>query len=350
MNTTTVGSVAAIDLLVHITNNRTSGSGNRTTDDAPLLLRSILQLIHDYLDNNGANTWNLRYVAITSGIVLSLIRFIYPKHSYKIDWCSLIHAIITSVGSIICMYLDTSYAQYVGSDNITPTVATTIQMIHIAEPARTIQYCTTVLPLTSLHRILPAITLGYSILDFVHGLTLGIDFLFHGLITTLAVYYMVDVTNTPARMSSMLFMELSTIFLCFKDTTIFTPVIAQINMLCFVLTFFLSRCVVVPYIWYQLMKEIIVNYQTSTYQQCFPPHYMETIFVFGILFHALNGFWMYKIIQKVIRIVKRGGGDVKAKSTTKSLSTTSTVASSSSSDNDNVTEQEPKAIQDKKKD
>ena len=69
------------------------------------------------------------------------------KKKRGIDWYALIHAIISSIGAMICMYLD-----YTSSTILTGS----------PEPESTV-LCGE--PLTSLHRILPAITMGYAIFD-----------------------------------------------------------------------------------------------------------------------------------------------------------------------------------------
>jgi hypothetical protein len=280
------------------------------------IYRLLLQFISKYLDDVGAaNEWNLRYVALGSCIVLGIIRFLFPtKKYYSVDWCSLIHAIITGGGALICIYLDMYTAHTMTTTTATTNVAADVALNNNGATIWNIitsseTYYRTIVttcssPLTSLHRILPAITVGYSLLDFIHGLTLGIDFLFHGAITMLATGYMIEM-NMPHLMSSFLIMECSTIFLTLIRAEFFNETLLMINMAFFVLSFFIARCVIVPYLWFHLMIVLADQYQMYHYEQCFHRSFMDIIFVFGLMFHCLNGFWMFKIIQKVLRKLRR---------------------------------------------
>lgn len=61
-------------------------------------------------------------------------------------------------------------------------------------------------PLTSLHRILPAITMGYSVFDMLDGFHLRLDFLLHGGATFLVMALFVQ-NDVPHLVTSMLLME-----------------------------------------------------------------------------------------------------------------------------------------------
>jgi len=92
-------------------------------------------------------------------------------HKRNIDWDALVHAIVTGVGSLSCVYLD-----YFASETLTG----------VREPLRSIgPACAG--PLTSLHRIIPAITQGYALCDILNGFRLGPAFLAHGVMTLLVM-------------------------------------------------------------------------------------------------------------------------------------------------------------------
>lgn len=260
-------------------------------DENTSLLRWLLQVIATYLDDNGAaDQWNLRHIALVSAIGLGIIRYSLDK-KFGVDWCALIHAIITTIGSVVCWYIDTYYeSSIIQNDTGDGTVW--------AEPMRTISMCAP--PLTSVHRILASITLGYSLLDFIHGLTLGADFLFHGMITMFAMGYAVEM-QVPQVVSALLIMEGSTIFLSMIRATFFNEIFSLFNMVCFVLSFFICRCVMAPYLWWKLMYALVTNYQTRTYQECYHKSLMDSVFVSGMMFNLLNAYWFYKIMQKVQR-------------------------------------------------
>lgn len=109
------------------------------------------------MDDFGAATWNLRYVAVVTAIILGLIR----KTMYKyrgVDWYSFVHAIASGWGSLMAVYISIAAAE---------------TLMGSTEPLRSV-LCQG--PLTSLHRILPAITMGYALFDVVDGFTTGLDF------------------------------------------------------------------------------------------------------------------------------------------------------------------------------
>ena len=62
--------------------------------------------------------------------------------------------------------------------------------------------------LTSFHRVLPTVTLGYAVIDLLDGLKLGLDFLTHGLILLLFALYMCE-NEKNEILSTMLALEVS---------------------------------------------------------------------------------------------------------------------------------------------
>jgi hypothetical protein len=115
--------LAAIDLL-------------QTNKSGPLTI-SILRFI-SLIDRLGAQDWSLRAVGAVSFVTLCIAR----KKRGGIDWYALLHAGVTAVGSLMCTHLDLFAAE-----SLTGT----------PEPTRS---CMCKPALTSLHRILPAVTMG----------------------------------------------------------------------------------------------------------------------------------------------------------------------------------------------
>lgn len=255
-------------------------------EQLPLLTRIILQVCVQ-LDDWGAWQWQLRTIGLVTAIVLSGARLVLQKKR-GVDWYALIHALITAVGSLACYYLDVFM-----SETLTGT----------PEPLR---MCQCQGPMTSLHRILPAITMGYAIFDLVDGLTIGIDFAIHG-VATLAVFLFFCEINLPEAMASAQVMEVSTVFLSLIRADFFSSTLTMGNMALFGITFFIFRIIAMPYIWGKLMLECWRQSTSEVYQSCFPSYFLPVAFSFGILFHALDLFWFYKIVKKIQR--KLGGSE-----------------------------------------
>ena len=65
--------------------------------------------------------------------------------------------------------------------------------------------------LTSFHRVLPTVTLGYAINEFMDGLTLGIDFMTHASVLLTFALYMCE-NEKNEILSTMLALEVSVAF------------------------------------------------------------------------------------------------------------------------------------------
>ena len=243
------------------------------------LTRSILGFC-TVLDEWGAGT-HLRIVAVISSACLLLIRRAFRKKG-GVDWYALVHSLITGLGGLTCFYLDV-----VASETLTGTV----------EPLRSLQCQGS---LTSLHRILPAITLGYSFFDLIDGFTISVDFALHGAATIAVFGYFVEI-GLPELSASALVMEMSTVFLSMMRATFFPETLTTLNIACFVLSFFVFRLVVFPYIWYQTVATFWRESESEVVQNCTPRHFGITVFFFGIVFHLLDLYWFVKIVQKVQR-------------------------------------------------
>jgi hypothetical protein len=185
-----------------------------------------------------------------------------------IDWYAFVHALVTGLGSMACVYLDLFAAE-----TLTGT----------PEPLRS---CQCEGPLTSLHRILPAITMGYSMFDLLDGFTISIDFALHGL-STLSVMAFFCEHNAPHIIAPMLLMEVSTIPLTLVRADFVPANVTAMIQASFAILFFMMT----------------MNEQRSlpVYQDCFPPYFMPFAFGFGMIFHCLNAFWFIKIVKKIRR-------------------------------------------------
>lgn len=234
-----------------------------------------------FLDHAGAWEWSLRYTAFYTFLFLGMIRLSIGKRG-GIDWYAFIHAIISAVGAFVVLYLD-----FMASEALTGT----------EDPLRSV-LCQG--PLTSLHRILPAITWGYSIFDIIDGLSISLDFILHGVVTftIMGLYCEFDI---PHILAPMLFMEFSTIFLSLVKATILSPLWVQINQAMFVLSFFLCRLLIVPFFWGKLMKALWMHRSSPEFLSCFHPSFVPISFVGGMFFHVLNAYWFRKIVRKAQR-------------------------------------------------
>lgn len=164
------------------------------------------------------------------------------------------------------------------------------------EPFATLEYCQQ--PLTSLHRILPAILQGYALCDILEAIHLrskglGLEFLGHGISTLLVTTTFIE-ANASHLLTFTLVMEISTIVLGLLKAEFLSDASKLVAMGMFVLLFFLTRIVVFPYIYF---KSIVV----MRHGYCFPSYIFYISVFFGIFFNALNAFWFYKIVRKVHR-------------------------------------------------
>mmetsp|Transcript_2991 Transcript_2991/g.4017 ORF Transcript_2991/g.4017 Transcript_2991/m.4017 type:complete len:272 (-) Transcript_2991:266-1081(-) len=233
------------------------------------------------LDKSGLATVNLNVVGAVTFFILLGIRFTLKKYR-GVDWYAFLHAIVSGSGSLLAVYLDANAAY---------------ALTGLGEPLRS---CMCHGPLTSLHRILPAITMGYSLLDLLDGLGLGIDFALHGIFTFSVMIVFIQL-NAPHVVTPFLLMEVSTINLTLVRADFFSDTVALVNQACFAFLFFLFRIVVCPYLWAKLCWTMYEERNNEVYQNCFSPYVLPITFVFGAFFHILNSFWFYKILRKIKR-------------------------------------------------
>ena len=79
-----------------------------------------------------------------------------------------------------------------------------------------------------------------------------------------------------------------------------------LNMGLFVLSFFVFRLFICPYLWWAIVQTTFFNNdeETTTSLSCLPWHFKYFWLLFGAIFNGLNGYWGFKIILKVLRKVK----------------------------------------------
>ncbi|KAL7575593.1 hypothetical protein ACA910_020163 [Epithemia clementina (nom. ined.)] len=244
-------------------------------DGISRLILKFIALLEDW----GAKDVNLLAVGTVTFVFLLGIRLSLGKYR-GVDWYALLHSLVSGMGALLASYLDVFASEI---------------LTGVPEPLRS---CQCQGPLTSLHRIIPAITMGYATFDFLDGLTIGIDFAMHGaaLLVVLVVYVS---ANAPHLITNALLSEISTINLNLLRADFLPDSLSFLNQLMFVLTFFLFRIIVCPYCWVKLMSALHSEHNTEAY--CYSPILYPLAGIFGFFFNCLNVYWFYKILRKMKR-------------------------------------------------
>eukprot|EP00545_Synedropsis_sp_CCMP1620_P005731 CAMPEP_0119007922 /NCGR_PEP_ID=MMETSP1176-20130426/3339_1 /TAXON_ID=265551 /ORGANISM="Synedropsis recta cf, Strain CCMP1620" /LENGTH=239 /DNA_ID=CAMNT_0006960157 /DNA_START=32 /DNA_END=748 /DNA_ORIENTATION=- len=222
---------------------------------------ALLSFIKVALDDNGAWEWNPRVVGIVSGIVLFAIRSAFHK-AHGIDWFSFVNAVVTGLGAAAVIYLD-----FFASEKMTG----------IAEPLRATQCYP---PLTSLHRILPAIAMGYAAIDVVDGFTVGIDFLIHGILTASVMLFFCEL-DRPQIVAPFIIMECSTIFLNLVRAKFLSEKGCMIMQLLFAATFAICRIFLVPPLHFKAVRALFAAGEND----CDAPYFKYVVLIFGLCFN-----------------------------------------------------------------
>lgn len=230
------------------------------------------------LDTYGASEWNTRAIAATSAIFFLGIRHLFHKKR-GIDWDAAVHAIITGVGSACCIYLSSNAASHLSG---------------VSEPIGSLECAR---PLTSLHRIIPAITQGYALCDIIQGFHLlstglGPEFIAHG-VATFTVTTIFNEYDAPHLLTPVFVMEGSTIVLSFMRADFLSDKMRVACQFLFFLLFFITRIVIFPMVIFQTIP--------LTKDGCFAPIIFYTCVLFGVFFNCLNVFWFIKMVKKVHR-------------------------------------------------
>jgi|AntRauTorckE5430_2_1112549.scaffolds.fasta_scaffold01243_5 hypothetical protein len=190
----------------------------------------------------------------------------------------------------------------------------------VVEPIGSLQECGG--PLTSLHRIIPAITQGYALCDIINGFHListglGPEHLAHGvgecinlqisqqyvwvltvtllsnIVATFAVTTVFNELKASHVLTPYLIMEMSTIILGIVKADFLSPNMRIATQFLFVLVFFVCRLVVFPLHYFSTI---------SLYRYgCFTPFLFYVSLLFGAFFNLLNVFWFIKMLKKIHR-------------------------------------------------
>lgn len=249
------------------------------------MARALLTGIDVFLDQRGAWAWNSRLVGIFTSLFLLGVRIIFQKKR-GIDWYALTHAVTSTTGAATCLYLD-----WMASEHLTG----------VAEPLRSIHSCQG--PLTSLHRILPAMTMGYALFDLLDGLSISVDFALHGAVTLAEMVLFVELMDAPQIIAPMLIMEGSTIFLNLVKADFLSKAASITIQFSFVSMFFICRLLLFPLIWFKLMSAIWQQRSAlaAPLQDCYPAYFPYVCFLFGMFYNCINLYWFRKIVRKVQR-------------------------------------------------
>lgn len=243
---------------------------------------TFISFIQRFDDVTGSSGWTSIQVAVVTAIVLGTIRYTC-RQEYGVNWYSLLHATVTGIGSFVCVWLNVFAAEALTGGTSEPLGSILCQG-----------------PLTSLHAILPAITMGFGVFDIIEGFSHGMDFILHGFATFSIMAYFC-VVGVPEIINPMLLMEISTINLCLMRASFISERLITVNMISFMLSFFVYRMVICPYLWWEIFTTVWYNRNNPTSQACLPFHFPYVVFTFGMFFNCLNSFWFYKIIKKFIR-------------------------------------------------
>lgn len=247
------------------------------------IVSNFLLALLSYLDSCGAKKWSMRIVGATSAVIFLSIRMTFQK-KLNVDWDAWIHAVITAIGSVICCYFN-SNPQYISPSS------------SIEEPLNSITNCSG--PLTSMHRILPSITLGYAICDIINGISMSNKAgILHGVATLAVMALFVEFLDASEIVAPMLVMEISTVVLAAIKASFFTPSIIIVSQALFVITFFISRVVWTPYLMFNILRVMTVH----GIGDCFKKNELFYVtLAFSVFFTGLNYYWFYLMVLKVRR-------------------------------------------------
>ena len=113
------------------------------------------------------------------------------------------------------------------------------------------------------------------------------------------------VPTLKLNFASVFLLQISTVHLNLLRAEFFNQNAAMVNMLAFVLTFFLSRLVYGPFSMFKHSYLLYTIGRTDERsQQCLPPGLDHVILIASIFFTVLNTFWFYKILKKLKRKLK----------------------------------------------
>lgn len=259
-----------------------SSLGQEAHDQLDAVSQLILSFV-SILDSYGAESWEPRKITGVSAVIFLILQYQFARR-HGIEWFAFFHALLSGVGSAMCVYLDINASEI---------------LTGIPEPLRSVSCLGG--PLTSMHRIIPCITQGFAVCDIINGFRLGPEYLAHG-VATFLVMGIFNEANMPQLVNTMLIMELSTIFLTVLKAEFFSPTMQLMSQVSFAIMFTISRVVAAPILWYQIISNMYnAVYVDGTSSECYQNYLFYTTFVFGMFFNCLNAFWFYKIIRMIRR-------------------------------------------------
>lgn len=218
-----------------------------------------------------------RVISFAAFLLLAAIKVILGKRG-DVDWYAFLHAIVIALGGLICLFMDAN--------------ASEIDHRGTPEPLRSVRCMG---PLTPLHSILPMILLGYSFIDVFDGLvTARMDTTIHGVILG-SLMMIACASGTQHIFAYGLIMDLSTVHLNLLKVKWSRPEFGTLNLVSFVVTFFVTRVVAVPFTWAQWLLTYQEEYSAADKTPCHPSYFFWVHFAFGVAFHSLNAYWMYHI-------------------------------------------------------
>ena len=223
-----------------------------------------------------------RIIASSSAIFWTAVRLLLGKTG-SVDWYAVLHAVITAIGSILCIYFDLH--------------ASEIDPKGTPEPLRSIRCASA---LTVLHTLLPIVSLGYAVHDLVDGIYLKrADFFAHGLFLMVCLVIVCEM-GAPHLVVAGLVMELSTLPLNLLKVQWSRPSYMLANATVLVLTFFLGRIVAFPWLWARWIDTFREEHAKGE-PMCYPSHFIYIVVAFGSVFHVLNFYWFALIVRGIWR-------------------------------------------------
>jgi hypothetical protein len=206
----------------------------------------------------------------------------------RVDWYSLVHAVVAGAGGCMCIYLDAHAA------------ALDPAGLGVPEPLRSVRCAPA---LTPLHTLLPMVTLGYAAADLLHGVALGRgDFILHGAGLG-ACFGFVCQLGVPHLVAGALVMDVSSVPLNVLHVAWRSAAVDVLVHVIFAAAFFATRIVVFPLLWYRWVAAFLGE---ATAPACYPSFFIYAVVGFGLLFHGLNAYWMVLIAKKAARKVTGG--------------------------------------------
>jgi len=99
-------------------------------------------------------------------------------------------------------------------------------------------------------------------------------------------------------------MEMSTIPLNLLKYKFDRPMMSIANTVIFIITFFLSRLIVFPWLWGRWIWTYYEEITDDGPESCYPSYFIYIVVSIGLVFHGLNIFWMFRIIKGAIKKIR----------------------------------------------